>query len=345
MIADVVRPAELGGADVDAWRRVQRSSDVMGNPFLAPEFAAAVAEVRPAAQVAVLREGSATCFFPFERHRLGMARSIGAGMSDCQGVVAPPDMALDGQALLRACGLRLWRFDHLLGHQASVLAPGAAQVPSALIDLQDGFEAYLADRRAVSKTLVSTAERKARKLEREVGPLRFVADDRDHVLVDRVVAWKRDQYVRTGVHDVLAAPETGVLLHRLLDARSDTFSGLLSVLYAGDHPVAVHLGLRTPTVVAWWLPAYDPAFARYSPGLTLLLRLAAWAAGTGVRWIDLGKGDEPYKDRFRSADTHVADGILALPHARRSFELLRAARRQGRSLLDRRASGGVPAPA
>jgi hypothetical protein len=256
VIGDVVRPAELGGADLDVWRASQQAPGAIDNPFLTSDFALVIGAVRPAARVAILREGSDTSFLAFERHRLGFARPIGDGMSDSQGVVGAE--VLDGQALLHACDLHLWRFDHLLGDQAARLAPAAPQVPSAVIDLDGGFDAYLAGRRTASKTLVATAERKARKLGREVGPLRFAPDEVDHRLVDQVISWKRAQYQRSGVPDVLAAPATQALLHRFLDARGDAFSGLLSVLYAGDVPVAVHLGLRTPTVVAWWFPAYDP---------------------------------------------------------------------------------------
>ena len=332
MIADVVRPAELGAGDTAAWRAIQQSGDRIDNPFLTPEFSQVVGTVRRRARVAVLRDGPATTYFPFERRAFGVVRPMGAGVSDCEGLIVAGPLDVDGQDLLRACDIRLWRFNHLLGDQATVLAPGCPQALSPLIDLDGGFDAYLADRHIVSRSLVSTAERKARKLAREVGELRFSADDLDHAHVERLLLWKREQYRRTGVKDVLAAPDTARILHRLADARGDDFSGVLSVLHAGDEPVAVHLGLRTRTALAWWLPAYDPAYARYSPGVTLILRIAEWAAGTGVRWIDLGKGEETYKDRLQNAESYVADGILARPYARRSFELQRQIRPYARRL-------------
>lgn len=330
MIGEVVRPGELGETELATWRAIQQSDETLDNPFLSPEFASVVGSARPNARVAVLVDGDRRAFLPFERHRLGFARAIGAGMSDCQGLVVENGFRLDGQELLRACDLRLWRFDHLVAHQAEVLVPGTGRVPSPVIDLDHGFDAYLAGRREASKSLVSTAERKARKLGREVGELRWVVDEPDHALVDRLIGWKREQYRRTQVRDVLADPATSAIVHRLLDARTTTFSGLLSVLYAGDRPVAAHLGVRTPTVLSWWIPAYDHEYAHYSPGITMLLRLAAWAAAGGIRRIDLGRGAASYKDRFASGQTHVADGVLARPHARRPFEALRAARHHTR---------------
>jgi CelD/BcsL family acetyltransferase involved in cellulose biosynthesis len=266
---------------------------------------------------------------------MGMARALGFGLSDCQGLVVPAGAEPDGQRLLRSCGVLLWRFDHLLAHQAAALGGDAVVVDSPLIDLEDGFEPYLAGRRAGSKSLLATAERKARKLGREVGPLHFEPQARDHGLLDRLIEWKRQQYARTGVPDVLADPAVGAVLHDLLDHDGSEMRAPLSVLYAGDHPVALHLGLRSADELAWWLPTYDPAYATYSPGVTFMLRLAQWAAGVGVRRIDLGKGTEAYKERLRNGARPIADGQLVRHGGRGAAAAARSVRRRLRSARSR----------
>nr|BFE82638.1 hypothetical protein GCM10020093_052390 [Planobispora longispora] len=40
---------------------------------------------------------------------------------------------------------------------------------------------------------------------------------------------------------------------------------MLTMVYAGDTPVAGHFGLRTADTLVGWFPAYDVEFARYSP--------------------------------------------------------------------------------
>jgi hypothetical protein len=50
--------------------------------------------------------------------------------------------------------------------------------------------------------------------------------------------------------------------------------------------------------VHWWFPAYDPAFARDSPGLVLLAELLGAADEAGIGLLDFGKGDEDYKAWF-----------------------------------------------
>ena len=49
---------------------------------------------------------------------------------------------------------------------------------------------------------------------------------------------------------------------------------MFSVLYVADQPAALHLGMCCRGVWHSWFPTYDVAFAKYSPGLLLLLELA-----------------------------------------------------------------------
>jgi CelD/BcsL family acetyltransferase involved in cellulose biosynthesis len=126
--------------------------------------------------------------------------------------------------------------------------------------------------------------------------------------------WKSAQYRRTGRSDRFARPWIVELVERLFHSRGPSFSGLLSVLYAGGRPVAAHFGMRTPSVLACWFPAYDPAYARYSPGLILHLRMAEAAAGEGVAHLDLGRGEKEYKESLKTRDLVVSEGWVTRRH-------------------------------
>ena len=72
----VVRPDELGPDELRRWRGFQRADATLGNPFLAPEFALAVARHQPTARVAVAARG----------HRGGRLPALrGARAGDRQG--------------------------------------------------------------------------------------------------------------------------------------------------------------------------------------------------------------------------------------------------------------------
>jgi CelD/BcsL family acetyltransferase involved in cellulose biosynthesis len=49
-----------------------------------------------------------------------------------------------------------------------------------------------------------------------------------------------------------------------------------------------------------WFPAYDPDLGQYSPGTQLFLFMAEGAASQGVRLLDLGVGDETFKQSLAS---------------------------------------------
>jgi CelD/BcsL family acetyltransferase involved in cellulose biosynthesis len=140
--------------------------------------------------------------------------------------------------------------------------------------------------------------------------------------------WKSAQYRRTGRFDRFANRSVVQLVEDLTETRARGCSGTLSVLYAAGEPAAIHLGLRSETVLCSWFPGFDVRFAKYSPGLILLRRIAEASAAQGLRHIDLGKGREQYKENFKSSDIAVAEGwVERQTAAARLRRLQRAPRR------------------
>jgi len=307
----VIRPADLGPAEIATWHEMQAKTPALTNPFLSPEFARAVGRLRPLARVAVLAEGSDVIgFFPFERRRLGLGVPIAAGLTDCQGLVHLPGVRWDARALLRACGISAWRFDHLVADQDSFEQYRAALAPSPVIDLSEGFAGYHDELKRRSPKFVSSLGRKTRKLIREVGELRLVTASADVSELRTLMAWKSGQYQRTGRLDRFGQQWIVELLDSLLATQTAALAGLLSVLYAGDVPVAAHFGLRAGELMTYWFPAYDPAFHTYSPGLMLNVRLAEELAADGVSLIDFGKGKMQYKETLKTGELLVAEGTV-----------------------------------
>jgi CelD/BcsL family acetyltransferase involved in cellulose biosynthesis len=291
---------------------MQRQTRSLANPFLCPEFAVAVDNFRTDARVAVLADGSAIVgFFPFERRRFGAGVPIGAGLNDCQGLIHAPAAEWDTRELLRACGLTVWQFDHLVEGQWPFEQHAVAVAPSPVIDLTDGFAAYQEKLRVKSPQFCKDLARKTRRLEREVGELRFTVDSRDKAGLRALMRWKSDQYRRNGWVDVFDRPWIVDLVDYLFSSHSDRFGGLLSLLYAGETPVAAHFGICSDQVLAHWFPAYDAHYSRHSPGLIQHLRMAEETAALGIQVIDMGTGAERYKQTLKSHDLLVAEGMIA----------------------------------
>jgi CelD/BcsL family acetyltransferase involved in cellulose biosynthesis len=246
--------------------------------------------------------------FPFERHAWRVGKPVGGHLSDRQGVIQLQGVTWDCRELLRACGLAVLEFDNLVADQADYFRPYRVKhAASAIIDVSDGYGHWLAEKKRVSRRIRRTLEYR-RKLVREVGSLRFDFDSRNPRDLEMLMRWKSAQYRRTGRIDYFARPWMVRLLKDLFEARSDDFAGQLSTLSAnGDH-IAMCFGLRSHGVLAYWFPAYDPWYARYSPGLLCMLELVRASSEHGMRHVDMGKGDETYKDTLKTQDLWVAEG-------------------------------------
>ncbi|GLW12348.1 hypothetical protein Misp01_74760 [Microtetraspora sp. NBRC 13810] len=311
MRISVVPPRDLGVQEVSRWRALQDADPAFDNPFLSPEFTMVVGELRPQVRVAVLSDGpDVVGFFPFERHPLGIGKPVAAGLTDAQGLVHAKDIELDAKTLIKRCGLDVYEFDHLIADQPLV-PERHSRHPSPIIDLRDGFDAYTETLKEQSgKTYRSTAYKK-RKLGRDVGEVEHHFAIKDTGPLHTLLGWKTDQYRRTGRTDRFARPWIVELVERLLATDTESFGGLLDMVYADGRPVAGHFGLRTRTTLAGWFPAYDTAFAKYSPGLIQHLDMAERAAGTGIQVIDMGRGDKEYKEKLKTGEYFVTEGRVA----------------------------------
>lgn len=311
MKISVIAPAELDRPARQRWRELQASTSALGSPYFSCEFTLAVADSRPDVRIAVLEEDNAVVgFFPYQV-RWGAGLPVGGCLSDHHGVIAAPDTQWRWEELLRASRLAYWQFDHLAAWQR----PQQMQVTDAVspgIDLSCGFAAYKRGRLDAGHR-IGKLDCQARKLARELGPLRFEANARDPRLLETVVQLKLEQCRRTGAIEFFSWPWTRALVERIHGIDDPLFGGRLSALYAGDTLVAAHFGMRSQRVWHWWFPVYDHAHARHSPGALLLLSLAEAAAAQGHELVDLGKGQDAYKDSFADCSLPLLEGCVTRP--------------------------------
>jgi CelD/BcsL family acetyltransferase involved in cellulose biosynthesis len=109
---------------------------------------------------------------------------------------------------------------------------------------------------------------------------------------------------------VLGPAWTRGLLETCAAQSEDGFSGVMAVLRFGRRIAAVEFGLRSGSTLHGWMAGYDPALASCSPGLVLQERLLERAAGSGVRQVVLGKGEDHYKRHYASFYAPVDDGVV-----------------------------------
>lgn len=299
MKATLITPQELDADSIRRWEELRTTNPVYASPFYSPHFARAVGEVRRDAQVAIFeRSGRIAGFLPFHRVRGRIAKPIGGHFNDYHGAILEPGMALADPGLLEAADLKAYDFDHLpsqFGRGAEVMDVRQA---SPQMNLRNGYDTCVAAKGDSWKRGYRDVARKARKMERELGQIRFEFNSESDEIFDLHGAMRNRLYARMGQRQDYCTGWEGEVLRSLRKVARLEFQSVMSVLYAGSRPVAAHFGLVSCGILHWWFPAYDLAAHRYSPGLQLIDHCARHSAARGITVIDFGKGDDRYKSLF-----------------------------------------------
>jgi len=296
------------------WLELLNQNPILSSPFFSPEFTQIVAAARDSVEVAVVEDGGQIiAIFPFERRRCNVAGPVGSFISDYHGAVCTPDCHLQPRALLRACGLNAWDFNHTPASQTVFTPFFREQHRSPIIDVSAGYDHYVRERREAGTEQIKKNGNLVRRLEREVGPLKFTPHSPEPALLETLLQWKSAQFRHNGWRDLFSIPWVRDTIEGIRSTQSPDFAGMLSVLSAGDKLVAMHFGMRSATVWHYWFPSYDPAFSKYSPGVILLLKMAEAAPMMGIRTIDLGCGEHSYKWRLMNGFISTASGSVEVP--------------------------------
>ncbi len=310
----VIPGSELCPEIVARWTEIQQSNAVYASPYFCPAFTLATSKVRDDVRVGVIEEGNRVIgLFPHQRRWDRTARPVGLRLSDYHGVVAELGARWNAEALLRACGVVRWQFDHLPASQAQFESWFTATSISPVAEVCDGYEVFQARLEKAGRKQIREAERKRERLAEEVGAVRFVPHTQDPMVLQTLMGWKSEQCMRTDGFDFFTLDWCRNLLEELHRVQTEEFGSSLSCLYAGDRLVAAHFALRSQSVWHSWFPAYDVDHGAYSPGSILLLELIKHAASIAVNHIDFGKDMSRYKRRYMTNAIPLAEGCIELP--------------------------------
>ena len=313
----VVRPGDLGSSEASLWARFQKSSDELQNPFFSLTFAQVVGRHRPNSRVAVVEaDGAIQAFLPFDLGPRRIGRPIGDPMNNVQGFVGSR-VPIDARRVVKQAHLRGWRFNSVPADQQA-FAPfryEGATVPCPVIDLTKGDLSHISERR------------KARRaLERQLGPVSLEWNSTQPAHVGQLIEWKSRKY--HGTSQLFSDPTARSIVEELATSNGDDCHGVVSVLFAGARPAAIHLGLLGPRSLVGWFMSYDPELSRLAPGMMLWSPLAKAAGERGISTIDLGAGQDTYKFGLSNDSYMVAGGAVwvsgAEAAARKTFRHLRA---------------------
>jgi len=306
---DIVGIDTLGEAEWATWRAILAANPALASPYFRPEFARVAGRVSPRAAVAVFSRGGETVgFFPHQR-RGGAMQPLAAPMNDYHGVIAFPGMAPSLEEAAEALGATRLNLTAWVGPTATGEDRRTVQVEFG----DDGYDGWYAERRASHGKFFKDKERARRSMEAELGPLRVEESLRDPALLDWLIDLKRDQYRRTGRHDIFACGWTADLLHALLKEDGEGFGASMAALWAGDRLTAVEYSLHAGDQYHFWFPGYEPSLARCSPGILLSLDTMRLASARGYRTFDFGFEGEHYKKYFCNGFKLVREAVVLRP--------------------------------
>jgi CelD/BcsL family acetyltransferase involved in cellulose biosynthesis len=306
---EVVKADQLTVADRVLWRAMVDANPDLASPYFRWEFTEIAARVSPNAAVAILsKRGRTIGYFPHQR-RGSAIQPLGAPMNDYHGVIAMPGEApslATVAALLNAPRLNV---------SAWVGPSGAGELRETLMTVtpEEGFDAWYAERRQTWGKYFKDKERARRSLEAEMGPIRVERGLTDPALLDQLIQLKRDQYARTGRHDIFACGWTRDLLHALMASKHEDFGASMAALWAGDRLTAIEYSLHAGDRYHFWFPAYQPELARCSPGILLTMDTMRLGCDAGFRVFDFGFGGEGYKKYFCNATQTVREAVILKP--------------------------------
>jgi CelD/BcsL family acetyltransferase involved in cellulose biosynthesis len=117
--------------------------------------------------------------------------------------------------------------------------------------------------------------------------------------LESIVSAQISRFLASNRVSPLVGPERRAFLQQLSDLLSQSGWLKISQLEIDGKPVAWNYGFRFGGSWFWYLPTFEMEYAHVSPGSCLLrLLVEEGAKDTSLRWLDLGLGEESYKERY-----------------------------------------------
>lgn len=114
----------------------------------------------------------------------------------------------------------------------------------------------------------------------------------------RLCELKRLRLGEAAAHSPLLVEKGSAMLEALVGAMAREGALRVFVIERDKQIIAISVNFEYRGELLAYLTAFDPAFARGSPGTALIIDYIKWALDHGVKSVDLLRGDETFKRRF-----------------------------------------------
>ncbi|MDV6333221.1 GNAT family N-acetyltransferase [Asticcacaulis sp. 201] len=305
---DILRPADLTAEDAGLWNGFLALRPELTGPYFDIRYVKAIGSKVPGAAVARIREdGQVIGYFAYQL-RAGRMLPMGAPLTDYHGVISAPGHHICFNAILKAARAKHLEFQGWVGPLEGPVQAASLQRRVALTP--NGFDAWYQAQDGRHHKFFKNVARCERNIVKDFGGFDFSWERVTPDLLDWVIGLKRDQYRRSGLHDIFGCGWTKDLLAGLAACEASDFGLRAGVLRHEGKFVAAEISLVNATSVHLWFPAYDPAYYRYTVGIVLTMQIIRHLAPQGYVAFDFGTGGEDYKSPMTANAGECLDGSL-----------------------------------
>ena len=311
MQVELFKPSEMNADFWQAFCDIRDASSAYDDPFFDPEFARIVGELRSDTYIGVgfdAGSSSPIAFWPMHVRPGGWARPIGGPFSDWHGPVTRAHDPVDPTEFLAAAGLAGFTAFGMPGH----LSWGhlGERAGANMTDISAGWDQFLAAQSKLYPKHFKKIRRMERNLKRDFSEVTFNMNDTSRDAFDWLMSCKRQQFARTGRHDVLGPDWVQRLFETLRTAQSDRFSARLLSMRVDGKIVSAEFNLCSDRVMHGWITGFDIEYSTYSPGHMLQHEILKQMDHMDQTIYDSGIGLDYYKKYYTNFQLPVDTGVL-----------------------------------
>jgi hypothetical protein len=238
----------------------------------------------------------------------------------CGAIGLPEHVAVAG---LRNSALRLGAHGIFLQHLHGVVPPDFGRFAHPFRNRV--FDVDVAERGWLALTNKESLKRHTNRARRTLDyRVEHRNADCDDALLEEIARLHVERWAFDGHASALAD------VRRLDQYRVSRRRWIVTVIRDGETLMAAHVGFRFGGTLWWHTPAINIRYLDWSPLQILLRETALECQRLGIRRLDFGLGDEPYKDRFANAEHPVWNWFIpASPRAWLAHRLLGMTRLKG----------------
>ena len=304
------RPDELSAEQWQIYAALRDASARYDSPFFDPDFARLVGEVRDDLRIGFASDRDGVfAVWPMHVRPGNWARPVASPFADWNGPILAANVELSYQEILAGFDVSGFTTNGLLP-RAEVKAEGRTRIGANITDFSAGFDAFLTDQQRQWPKHFKKMRRIARTIKRDFSEMRVVWDDRSDASFERLISLKREQYQRTGFHDVLKAPWVRALFERLRNFEGKRLRARLISLKFDGALASAEFNLQSNRVLHGWITAFDQAYKAYSPGHVLLQEAFQKMNENGLFIYDSGPGHDAYKRFHSNLQVPMETGIV-----------------------------------